>query len=54
MSNKIILYNTEDGKSKIELHVNNETVWLSQLELAELFQTNKQTNRILVNILMPF
>ena len=42
MSNKIILYNTEDGKSKIELHVNNETVWLSQLELAELFQTNKQ------------
>lgn len=50
MSNKIILYNTEDGESKIELHVDNGTVWLSQLELAELFQTN----RILVNILMPF
>ena len=42
MSNKIILYNTEDGESKIELHVNNGTVWLSQLELAELFQTSKQ------------
>lgn len=42
MRNDIILYNTEDGKSKIELHVENETVWLSQLELAELFQTSKQ------------
>lgn len=42
MNNNIILYNTEDGKSKIELHVENETVWLSQLELAELFQTSKQ------------
>lgn len=42
MNNKIILYNTEDGKSKIELHVDNGTVWLSQLELAELFQTSKQ------------
>lgn len=42
MSNEIILYNTEDGKSKIELHVEDETVWLSQLELAELFQTSKQ------------
>ena len=42
MNNKIILYNTEDGESKIELHVDNGTVWLSQLELAELFQTSKQ------------
>lgn len=42
MKGDIILYNTEDGKSKIELHVENETVWLSQLELAELFQTSKQ------------
>lgn len=42
MKNEIILYHTEDGKSKIELHVENETVWLSQLELAELFQTSKQ------------
>lgn len=42
MRNDIILYSTEDGKSKIELHVENETVWLSQLELAELFQTSKQ------------
>lgn len=42
MKNNIILYNTEDGKAKIELHVENETVWINQLELAELFQTSKQ------------
>lgn len=42
MKNEIILYYTEDGKSKIELHLENETVWLSQTELAELFQTSKQ------------
>lgn len=42
MSNEIILYNTEDGKSKIELHVENETVWLNKKELAELFQTTRQ------------
>ncbi|WP_069637227.1 virulence RhuM family protein [Campylobacter pinnipediorum] len=39
---EIILYNTEDGKAKIELHIENETVYLSQIQLAELFQTTKQ------------
>lgn len=42
MNNEIILYNTEDGKSKIELHVEDETVWLNIKELAELFQTTRQ------------
>ena len=42
MSKNVILYNTEDGKAKIELHIENETVWLNQIELAELFQTSKQ------------
>lgn len=42
MKNDIILYNTEDGQTKIELHLQDNTVWLSQLELAELFQTTKQ------------
>lgn len=41
MNNDIILYNTEDGESKIELHLQDGTVWLSQLELAELFDTTK-------------
>lgn len=39
---EIILYQTDDGQSKIELHLQDGTVWLSQLELAELFQTTKQ------------
>lgn len=38
----VILYRTEDGRSSIELHLDNGTVWLNQLELAELFQTSKQ------------
>ena len=42
MKDNIILYNTVDGKAKIELHIENETVWLNQLELSELFQTSKQ------------
>ena len=42
MGNDIIIYNTEDGKAKINLQYGDGTVWLSQLEIAELFQTTKQ------------
>ena len=42
MANDVILYRTDDGKSAIELHLDNGTVWLTQQELAELFQTSKQ------------
>ena len=42
MSNDMIIYNTEDGKSKISLKLENGTVLLSQLEIAELFETTKQ------------
>ena len=42
MSNDMIIYNTEDGKSKISLKLENGTVWLSQLEIAELFEITKQ------------
>ena len=41
MTREIIIYNTEDGKSKIELQVENGTIWLNQNEIAELFQTTK-------------
>lgn len=41
MNSDIILYNTDDGQTKIELHLEDGTVWLSQLEIAELFQTTK-------------
>ena len=42
MNNDIIIYNTEDGKVKINLRLENDTVWLNQLEIAELFETTKQ------------
>ncbi len=42
MSNDIIIYNTEDGRAKINLKYEDGTVWLSQNEIAELFQTTKQ------------
>lgn len=38
----LILYTTEDGKSQIQLRADNQTVWLSQLEMAELFNATKQ------------
>jgi len=36
-NNQIIIYNTEDGKTKIEVTTLDETVWLSQKQMAELF-----------------
>lgn len=38
----VIIYTSEDGTTKIDLRLNNGTVWLSQLQIAELFQTTKQ------------
>ena len=38
----IIIYQTEDGLTKINVKIENETVWLSQQQMAELFQTSKQ------------
>jgi hypothetical protein len=39
----IIIYQTEDGKTKIETFLEDETVWLTQAQLAELFQKNRAT-----------
>jgi len=38
----LILYTTEDGKSQIQLRAEEDTVWLTQLEIAELFSATKQ------------
>lgn len=37
-----ILYQTEDGKTRIEVRLENDSVWLSQQVMAALFQTTKQ------------
>ena len=39
----IILYQTEDGKSRIEVTLCNDTVWLTADQMAELFHS-KETN----------
>ncbi len=38
----LILYTTEDGRSQIKLRSDQQTVWLTQLEMAELFDATKQ------------
>ena len=40
--NDLILYTTEDGRSKIKLRAKDQTVWLTQLEMAELLDATKQ------------
>lgn len=43
MSNKeLILYITEDGKTSTQLKAQEETVWLTRTEIAELFQITPQ------------
>lgn len=42
-NNQIIIYNTEDGETKIEVRMKNETVWLSQKQMAELFDKDRKT-----------
>lgn len=39
MAGEIILYQTEDGQTQIALHARDGSVWLTQVQLAELFQT---------------
>ena len=38
----IILYQTEDGRTRIQCRFENETIWLTQALIAELFQTTPQ------------
>ena len=38
---EVIIYQTEDGLSKVEVNLKNETVWLSIDQMAELFQRDR-------------
>jgi hypothetical protein len=50
--NKIIIYNTDDGKSSVKLFTKDGTVWLNQQLMAELFDTSKQNiSSHIINIL---
>lgn len=37
---EIILYQTDDGRTRIQCRFENETLWLTQVQIAELFQTS--------------
>ena len=39
---ELILYTSDDGQTRLHLRVETESIWLSQMEIAELFQTTKQ------------
>ena len=40
--NKIVIYQTEDGQTQIDVRLENDTVWLTQAQMVDLFQTTKQ------------
>jgi hypothetical protein len=41
-NSEILMYQTEDGQTRIDVRMEDETVWLSQAQMVELFQTSKQ------------
>ncbi|AWX07499.1 virulence protein RhuM/Fic/DOC family protein [Prevotella intermedia] len=51
LNNKIVIYQSEDGKTQLDVKLEGETVWLSQSQMSELFQTDRTViNRHIKNI----
>jgi hypothetical protein len=42
MSSEILIYQTPDGNTKVDVRIEEESVWLSQQQMVDLFQTTKQ------------
>ena len=40
-NNQIIIYQTEDGQTRVDVRMENETVWLTQAQMAELFKSSR-------------
>ena len=40
-NNEIIIYQSEDGQTQVDVRMENDTVWLTQAQMAELFQTDR-------------
>ena len=49
LNDKIIIYQSEDGKTQLDVKWEGETVWLSTRQMAELFQTSKQNVSLHIN-----
>ena len=40
-NNEILIYQTEDGQTQVDVRMENDTVWLTQAQMAELFQKDR-------------
>ena len=51
LNNEIVIYQSEDGKTQLDVKLEGETVWLTQAQMSELFQTDRTViNRHIRNI----
>ena len=41
LNNEIVIYQSEDGKTVLDVRLEDDTVWLSQQQMSELFQTDR-------------
>ncbi|MVT11050.1 virulence protein RhuM/Fic/DOC family protein [Chitinophaga tropicalis] len=48
-NNQIVIYQTSDGETSIDVTLDQDTVWLSQNQMAELFQSSKQNISLHIN-----
>lgn len=48
-NNQIIIYQTPDGETSIDVTLDQDTVWLSHNQMAELFQSSKQNVSLHIN-----
>lgn len=42
-NSQIIIYQTESGETKLDVHFQDETVWITQMQMSELFSKSKKT-----------
>ncbi|MCX8129699.1 MAG: virulence RhuM family protein [Clostridia bacterium] len=48
-NSEFLIYQTDDGQTKIDVRIENETVWLTQMQMTALFQTTKQNISLHIN-----
>jgi len=46
---ELILYRSEDNKSELEVRIEDDTVWLTQAQMVDLFQSTKQNISLHIN-----
>ena len=51
--NKIIIYQTQDGKTTIDVKLEQDTVWLTQAQMAELFQKDRTVTVSYTHLTLP-